>query len=42
MAEAMYGINPGLIEKAKTFIPDEFIKIIENMNKVKGIEEFEK
>lgn len=42
MSEAMYGINPGLIEKAKTFIPAEFIKIIENMYKVKDIEEFEK
>lgn len=42
MAEAMYGINPRLIEKAKTFIPDEFVKIIENMYKVKQVEGIEK
>lgn len=42
MAEAMYGINPVLTQKVKTFIPDEFVKIIENMYKVKQIEEFEK
>ena len=29
MAEAMYGINPELIRKAKEYIPEEFIAILE-------------
>ena len=28
MAEALYGINPELIDKAKQYIPDDFIKIL--------------
>lgn len=35
MAEAMYGVNSELIDKAKNFIPNEFIKVIENMYKIK-------
>lgn len=33
MAEAMYGINPSLIEKAKEKIPKEFTKILETAYK---------
>lgn len=28
MAEALYGIDPKLIKKAKQYIPDDFIKIL--------------
>lgn len=35
MAEAMYGINPKLIEKAKGYIPNNFVKIIEGLYKSK-------
>lgn len=38
MAEAMYGIDNDLIEKAKTKIPSEFTSIIDNMYKKKLIE----
>lgn len=33
MAEAMYGINPQLIRKAKEYIPDDFIVILERAYK---------
>lgn len=35
MAEALYGINPELIKKAKEYIPNEFTKILDNAYKNK-------
>ncbi|MBR6504517.1 MAG: ADP-ribosylglycohydrolase family protein [Clostridia bacterium] len=35
MAEALYGIEPELIEKAKEYIPDEFTKILDKAYKNK-------
>ena len=42
MAEAMYGISPTLIEKAKCKIPKEFTDIIEKEYKIKKVEEIER
>ena len=42
MAEAMYGINPALIEKVKFKIPKEFTDIIEKGYKTKKIEDVER
>ena len=42
MAEAMYGVSPILIEKAKCKIPREFIDIIEKEYKTKNIEDSER
>lgn len=42
MAEAMYGITPTLIEKAKGKIPRDFIDIIEKGYKTKKIEDNER
>lgn len=30
MAEALYGIDPKLIHKAKQYIPNDFIRILNN------------
>ena len=42
MAEAMYGVSPILIEKAKCKIPREFTDIIEKGYKTKKIEDIER
>lgn len=42
MAEAMYGINPALIEKVKFKIPKDFTDIIEKGYKTKKIEDVER
>lgn len=44
MAEAMYGINPDLIEKAKKKIPKEFTQVLERayQNKKYDLEDFER
>jgi len=42
MAEAMYGISPILIEKAKCKIPRAFTDIIEKEYKIKKIEDIER
>ena len=40
MAEAIYGINPQLINKAKEYIPNDFIKILDRA--YKNIEDAER
>lgn len=42
MAEAMYGVNPILIERAKCKIPKEFIDILEKGYKTKKMEDIER
>ena len=36
MAEALYGINPELIKKARKHIPEDFIAILERAYKNKN------
>ena len=42
MAEAMYGINPELINKAKTKIPKEFFEILDRAYKIRGEDEIDR
>ena len=42
MAEAMYGINPELISKAKTKIPKEFIEILDKAYKISVKDEIDR
>lgn len=42
MAEALYGIDKSLVEKAKSKIPNEFTKVIEQEYRIKNIEENER
>ena len=42
MAEAMYGINPELISKAKTKIPKEFFEILDRAYKISVKDEIDR